>query len=87
MPALLPDTRLVWERVVVGLAADLRALPVGWGSGGAGGEEASSAGWRMGVDPESVLVDDDMVVEPTHEHEAVWVVVAAVGLVDDVVRF
>ena len=56
-------------------------------SGDSGREEPSSAGWRVGVDGVSVLVDNDVVVEPAQQHEPVWVVVAAVGLVDDVVGF
>ena len=34
-----------------------------------------------------MLVDNDVVVEPAQQHKPVWVVVAAVGLVDDVVGF
>ena len=52
-----------------------------------GARNRPSAGWRVGVDGVSVLVDDDVVVEPAQQHEPVWVVVAAVGLVDDVVGF
>ena len=64
-----------------------QVLPVGWGAGYSGGEEASSAGWRLGIYAKAFLVDDDVVVEPAQQHEPIWVVVAAVGLVDDVVGF
>ena len=64
-----------------------QALVVGWCPVYSGWEEAAAAGWRCRIDGVSVLVDDYVVVEPTQQDQQVGVVVTAVGLVNNVVRF
>jgi len=58
-----------------------------WAAGDARRSESSSSGWRVGVDGESHLVDDHVVVEPAQQSEVLRVVGAAQPAFSDVVRF
>ena len=49
------------------------------------GDESSPVGGTVGVDPESHVVDGDMMMKPTNSDQVVGVVVAAVGTLSDVV--
>ena len=49
------------------------------------GNESASVGRTVGVDPESHLVDGDVMMEPTDSYQVVGVVAAAVGSLSDVV--
>ena len=49
------------------------------------GDESSSVGGTVRVDPESEVVDGDVMVKPTGGNEVVGVVAAAVGTLADVV--
>ena len=52
---------------------------------GAWGEEASPAGWRVGVDGELAAVDGHVVVVPAHHHQVVGVMVPIIVAFLDVV--
>ena len=49
------------------------------------GDESSPVGGTVGVDPESHLVDGDMMVIPAEGYQVVGVVVTAIGTLVDVV--
>ena len=70
------------------LAHDHSAFPGVFEPGRAvdrGPEESSPLGWRVGVDRESLAVDHDVVVEPTHRGQVLRIRPAAVGPAGDVV--
>ena len=76
---------LVSERWVLCAGVDHRCDRAGGWSGVVLGDEPSPVGGTVGVDPESHLVDGDVMVIPAEGDEVVRFVVAAPGPLVDVV--